>query len=155
MKVAAVTLAVLVGILAGFYGGIRVRRQNNPPGSAVVAAVPSGTVVQQARFSDCGGATALPAPAAGRGAASGTVTSVDALSLTLRDPRCNVDVKVTFGSDVLVRKTVPGQAADLQVNASVTVLGQRQSDGSIAAQSITIISAGVPFGGPRPSPSGG
>ncbi len=154
MKVAAAALAVLVGILAGFYGGIRVGRQNNPPGSTRVA-VPSGTGVQQARFSDCGGDPAVPGPAAGRGAAGGTVTRVDAFSLTLRDPRCNVDVKVTFGSDVLVRKTVPGLAADLQVNASVTVQGQRQSDGSIAAQSITIISADVPFRGTPPSPSGG
>jgi len=68
------------------------------------------------------------------------VTQLDAGRLTLHDPRCNVDVTVLLGNDVAVRKTVPGGSADLQANVQLTVVGERQPDGSIKAQTVTIVS---------------
>jgi hypothetical protein len=60
----------------------------------------------------------------------------------IHDARCNTDVKVTFDQSVIVRKTVVGQASDLQESETVTVTGTRQADGSIKANSINIVPAG-------------
>src|SRR5207302_1474082 len=69
-------------------------------------------------------------------------------SLTIHDSRCNTDVKVTFDPSVIVRKSVVGQASDLQETDTITVTGTRQADGSIKANSITIVPAGsAGFGG--------
>ena len=47
-----------------------------------------------------------------------------------------------------MRKSVIGQASDLQESETVTVTGTREADGSIKANSITIVPAGSGgFGG--------
>jgi hypothetical protein len=49
---------------------------------------------------------------------------------------------------VIVRKSVVGQASDLQESETITVTGTRQADGSIKANSISIVPAGsAGFGG--------
>jgi len=47
---------------------------------------------------------------------------------------------------VIIRKTTDGHVSDLQENQTVTVQGQRQADGSINANVITIVPAGQGFG---------
>ncbi len=59
---------------------------------------------------------------------------------------------MTFDQSVIVRKTVDGQASDLQENQSVAVQGQRQADGSIKANTITIAPPTV-TSGERPAPA--
>jgi predicted secreted protein len=86
--------------------------------------------------------------AAARRGATGTIANLTANSLTIHDTRCNTDVKVTFDQSVIVRKTVVGQASDLQESETITVTGTRQADGSIKANSINIVPAGSGgFGG--------
>src|SRR5207245_3442226 len=91
----------------------------------------------------CLGPGATPAPsasgAAARRGATGTVANLTSNSLTIHDTRCNTDVKVTFDQSVIVRKTVVGQASDLQESETITVTGTRQADGSIKANSINIV----------------
>jgi hypothetical protein len=101
----------------------------------------------------CPSPGATPAPsasgaAAARRGATGTVANLTTNSLTIHDTRCNTDVKITFDQSVIVRKSVVGQASDLQESDTVTVTGTRQADGSIKANSITIVPAGsAGFGG--------
>jgi hypothetical protein len=77
------------------------------------------------------------------------VTNLTNTSMTVHDARCNIDVKVTFDQSVIVRKTVVGAASDLQESQNVTVIGTREADGSVKANSITIVptGAGGGFGG--------
>jgi hypothetical protein len=59
-----------------------------------------------------------------------------------------------------VTKTVSGSTADLAQGATVTVTGQRGSDGTVTATAVTIVPAGTAFGGggrgalASPSPGG-
>jgi hypothetical protein len=86
--------------------------------------------------------------AAARRGATGTVANLTGNSFTIHDTRCNTDVKVSFDASVIVRKSVVGQASDLQESETITVTGTRQADGSIKANSINIVPAGsAGFGG--------
>ena len=89
-----------------------------------------------------GGQAPCPSPgtaaASGRGVASGTITAVGNGTLTIHDARCNLDVKVTYGSGATVTKTTQGSAGDLATGETVTVIGQRQADGSVSASMISI-----------------
>jgi hypothetical protein len=139
--------------LGGFYGGYKI----GGGGTANAAAAANATA-----GTNRGGATgfgggrltaACPSPGASpsaaasgavpRRGATGTVTNLTSNSLTVHDARCNVDVKVTFDQSVIVRKTVVGSSSDLQESQNVTIVGTRQADGSIKANSITIVPAGT------------
>ena len=154
IKLPIAALVVIVGLLGGFYGGYKVGGGGT---TASAATATSGT-----RGAGAGGgggrglAAACPSPgatpaasaAAARRGATGTVTNLTANSLTVHDTRCNTDVKITFDPSVIVRKTVVGQASDLQETQTITVTGTRQADGSIKANSISIVPAGsAGFGG--------
>ncbi|MDQ6877778.1 MAG: hypothetical protein M3082_08780, partial [Candidatus Dormibacteraeota bacterium] len=93
-------------------------------------------------------AAASASGAAPRRGATGTIANLTNNSLTIHDTRCNTDVKITFDPSVIVRKSVVGQASDLQESQTITVTGTRQTDGSIKANSINIVPAGsAGFGG--------
>jgi hypothetical protein len=156
VKVVIAGLAVLVGLLAGFYGGYNFGQAH--AASSTRSGITSLTQGQGsqgfagAAFAGCPSPGASPRPNAnpnGRGAATGTISLLTGDSFTVQNPRCNTSVKVTFApSSVIIRKTVDGQVSDLQNNQTVTVQGQRQPDGSIKATTITIVPAGVGgFGG--------
>jgi hypothetical protein len=83
------------------------------------------------------------------------VTNLTSSSLTVHDARCNTDVKVTFDPSVIVRKTALGQVSDLQEQETVTVIGTRQADGSVKANSIQIVPAGTGAGGFGGAANGG
>jgi hypothetical protein len=156
IKLPIAALVVIVGLLGGFYGGYKVG------GGGTAAAASSTTGTLRTAGSGFGGgrglAAACPSPgatpsaaasgAAARRGATGTVTNLTNNSLTVHDTRCNTDVKVTFDQSVIVRKTVVGQAGDIQETETITVTGTRQADGSIKANSISIVPAGSGgFGG--------
>ena len=152
IKLPIAALVVVVALLGGFYGGYKVGG-----GGTAAAASNSGTNGKTASgfnggrgFAACptAGAAASAAPSGAlRRGASGTVTNLTSNSLTVHDARCNTDVKVTFDQSVIVRKMVLGQASDLQENETVAVVGTRQADGSVKANSITIVPAGGAGGG--------
>ncbi|HLQ60663.1 MAG TPA: DUF5666 domain-containing protein [Candidatus Acidoferrales bacterium] len=161
MKSFAVVLVVVVAILGGFYAGYKFA-QAKPVAAAGTGADRTttgagGTAIGRGGACPTPGAT----PSGGRGGtlsgvAAGTVTSLTASSMTVHNAQCNTDVKVTFASNVAVRKTVTGSTADLQQNQTVTVAGRPQADGSILASSITIGAVGgQPGGRPGTPPPGG
>ena len=156
IKLPIAALVVVVGLLGGFYGGYKVGG-----GGTTANAAASTTGARTAGNGTGGGrgvAAACPSPgaspsasasgAAARRGASGTVANLTNNSLTVHDARCNTDVKITFDPSVIVRKSTVGQASDLQESQTVTVTGTREADGSIKANSITIVPAGSGgFGG--------
>jgi hypothetical protein len=148
IKLPVAALVIVVALLAGFYGGYKVGG-----GGVAAAASTAGTANRTANgagarggFAACPTTSATPAPsasgAAARRGATGTITNLTSNSLTVHDSRCNTDEKVSFEQSVIVRKMVIGQASDLQENETITVTGTRQPDGSIKANSITIVPAG-------------
>jgi hypothetical protein len=155
IKLPIAALIVIVGLLGGFYGGYKVGGGGT---TASAAASTTGTRTGTGLGGGRGLAAACPSPGAtpaaapsgnvARRATTGTVTNLTSSSLTVHDARCNTDVKVTFDQSVIVRKTVVGQASDLQETETITVTGTRQADGSIKANSISIVPAGsAGFGG--------
>jgi hypothetical protein len=155
IKLPIAALVVIVGLLGGFYGGYKV----GGGGTTANAAAATGATRTAANgFGGRGVAAACPSPGAtpaasasgnaARRGATGTIANLTANSLTIHDTRCNTDVKVTFDQSVIVRKSVVGQASDLQESETITVTGTRQADGSIKANSINIVPAGSGgFGG--------
>jgi len=155
IKLPIAALVVIVGLLGGFYGGYKVggggttaSAANSATGNRTAA---NGFGGGRGLAAACPSPGATPAPSASgaaRRGATGIVANLTANSFTIHDARCNIDVKVTFDQSVIVRKTVVGQASDLQETQTITVTGARQADGSIKANSITIVPAGAGgFGG--------
>ena len=158
MKSYVVALLLVVGVLAGFYGGYKVGQNNVSASTTAKTATRSGN---PAGFA--GGARGLgaacpspgaPSPSPGiQAVARGTVTNLTATSLTLSNTSC--DVKVVFGNTVQVSRTVAGNTSDLKDNITVTVIGTRQADGSIKATTVQIGTGSLGPAGPAPSPSAG
>ncbi|MDQ6713935.1 MAG: hypothetical protein M3Z28_12210 [Candidatus Dormibacteraeota bacterium] len=149
IKLPIAALVVIIGLLGGFYGGYKV----GGGGTTAAAAATTGARTAGNGLGGGRGTGACPSPAASasgvaRRGATGTIVNLTGNSLTIHDTRCNTDVKVTFDPSVIVRKTVVGQASDLQESETVTVTGTRQADGSVKANSINIVPAGSGgFGG--------
>ncbi len=142
MKPYVIALLVVVGVLAGFYGGYKLG-QNNVSASAAPAGQASRTGGFAGGFARGGSfAAACPSPGApspSPGAAAvarGTVSDLGSGSLTVSSTAC--EVKVTFGPSVQISKTIAGSTSDLQDNLTVTIVGTRQADGTIVARTIQI-----------------
>lgn len=71
----------------------------------------------------------------------GSVGSVTADTLTVKDQQGDVNVKL---SGAKVFKTVDGTSADLKAGETVTVIGQQQPDGSYNATNVEILASGQP-----------
>jgi len=151
IKLPIAALVVVVALLGGFYGGYKIGG-GGTASAANATATGAGRTAGNGFTGGRGLAAACPSPnaspsasasgAAARRGATGTVTNLTGSSLTVHDARCNIDVKVTFDQTVIVRKTVVGQASDLQESETITVTGTREADGSIKANSINIVPAG-------------
>lgn len=144
MKSYVVALLLVVGVLAGFYGGYRV-------GHTTVSASSAGLTQGTRTGSQAGGAgggrgfgaaAACPSPGAAspspgaQAVARGTITDLSSSSMTISNTQC--EVKVTFGNTVQVSKNVAGNTSDLRDSITVTIIGTRQADGSIKATTIQI-----------------
>ncbi|MHB8589883.1 MAG: hypothetical protein ACYDA0_13705 [Candidatus Dormibacteraceae bacterium] len=146
MKAYVIALMVLVGVLGGFYGGYKVG-QNNVSASSTTRAVRAGGL--GGGFTGgrgIGAAAACPSPGATptpgtQAFARGTITDLASTSLTVTNTNC--DVKITFGPTVTVSKTEIGSTSDFQDNQTVAIIGTRQADGTILAQTIQIGPAGA------------
>jgi hypothetical protein len=138
-----VALLVVVGLLAGFYGGYKVGQNNvsastsTPTGQASRSGN-GGTFTGGGRgFAAVCPSPGAPTPSPGTQAvARGTVTDLASNSMTVTNTSC--DIKVKFGPTVTVQKQVAGSTSDLLDNQTVTITGTRQADGSILAQTIQI-----------------
>jgi hypothetical protein len=160
VKSYVVALLVVVGILAGFYGGYKVGHANVSAGntSQSSASRSPGAFGGGGRG---GGANACPSPGApspspgSTAVARGAITDLTSSSFTITMTGC--DVKVVFGNTVQVFKTTAGSTSDLKDSITITVIGTRQADGSIKATTIQIGGAALvnPAGGPTASPKGG
>ncbi len=149
MKPYVVALLVVVAVLGGFYGGYKVGHttvtaSTNTPNQFVRPGAGAGPT------RGTGGAV-CPSPGATPSAgaqalARGTISNLTSSSLTVTNPNC--DVKVTLGANITISKTVAGSTADLKNDLTVTIIGTRQADGSILAQTIQIGSATVAAGPP-------
>lgn len=145
MKSYVIVLLLVVGIMAGFYGGFKVGQNNVSASTTTTAKNPARTGNAPGGFGGggqraFGGACpspAAPSPSAGSQAvARGTITNLSSSSMTIANTSC--DVKVTFGNTVQVSKTVAGNTSDLKDNITVTIIGTHQADGSILATTIQI-----------------
>ncbi|HEX2647129.1 MAG TPA: hypothetical protein VHO95_07865, partial [Candidatus Dormibacteraeota bacterium] len=114
MKSYVVALLVVVGVLAGFYGGFKVG-QNNV--SASTTNTPKATRTGGALSNGFGGngrglAAACPSPGAPSPApgstavARGTITNLSSSSFVISNTQC--DVTIEFGNTVQVSKNVAG-----------------------------------------------
>ncbi len=79
------------------------------------------------------------------GGVSGTVKSINGNSIQVSTAQ-NVTT-VTLSGSTTVMKTVAAAPTDLQVGQQITVRGQRDSSGNVAATSIQVLPAGANFGG--------
>lgn len=159
VKLPIAALIAAVTLLGGFYGGYKTG-QNTGSSSGTAFAQTGGNA---ARSGAGGIALACPSPGVSpspgaraiRRGTTGVISSLTATSFTVHDSRCNTDTRVTFDQSVIIRKTVDGQVLDLQETETVAVQGQRQSDGSVKANTITIVPANGGFGGLGSAGSGG
>ena len=155
MKSLALGLTVLVGALGGFYGGYHSGRDAGAKTVAVAtssgaAGSAAGTGASGSGGGAAGGAAATGGGAGGFGGGRGSIGTVTGLTSTgfVLHTAAGTDVKVVLGNGVTIRKTSDGTISDLQSNSNVTVTGQRNPEGELAATSITIIPAGtLPPGG--------
>jgi hypothetical protein len=152
VKVYVVALLVVVGVLAGFYGGFKVG-QNNVSASTNASKSASRNTGNFGGFGG-GGNRAInsvcPSPGAATTApgtqavARGTVADLTSSSMTISNTTC--DVKIVFSNTVQVSRNVAGNTSDLKDNITVTIIGTRQADGTIKATTIQIGSGGPPSG---------
>jgi hypothetical protein len=151
-------LVVLVGVLAGFYGGTKFGQLHSTASASTSAANAGTSASGQARTGASPGAgggngSGARTGAFGTPAAAGDIVAVGDGTITVHDRQSGKDVKINLGS-ARISKTVQGTAADLTQNQTVTVVGQKAADGTVNAQ---VISLGGGLGGgagrPRPSPS--
>lgn len=152
MKTYVIALLVVVGVMAGFYGGFKVG-QNNVSASAKTTGGTAGRVQGGGGFAGGGRnfgsacpSPGAPTPAPGTNAvARGSIADLSSNSMTITTQNC--DVKVDFGNTVQVSKTVSGSTSDLKDNLVVTIIGTRQADGSIKATTIQIGNSATIVGG--------
>lgn len=159
MKSYVVALAVLVGIMGGFYGGYKFGQSNvsanqttattrSGSGTGANGQFPGGRTIRGGSACPTPGATPSPGTTA---VVFGTITSLGSTSMTIHTTGC--DITVSLGTGVSITKQAIGSTSDLQDQLTVTVQGQRQADGSIKASAISI-NPGGPGGGLRGGPGG-
>jgi hypothetical protein len=137
-------LVVVVGVLAGFYGGAKFGSAHS-----TASAASTGTAASPSAGTRTGGGGngGFGAPAA-----AGQIVATADGSITVHDRTTGKDVKVTLGN-ARISKTVQGTAADLTQNQTVSVVGQAGSDGTVNAQVVSIGGGAGAGGRARPSPT--
>ena len=147
-----VTLALAACVIAagGFAAGALVEKGHGhgTQNAAGGGGFRSGSSGAGGRFGGNGGtgSTAGPGGGPGGGITFGTITSVNGGTIYLTDPQGGT-VKVTTDSSTHVTESKQGAVGDLKPGQSVTVRGQRGSNGDIAATTVTEGAPGGGFGG--------
>lgn len=83
----------------------------------------------------------------GRGGLAGTIEKIEGNTVTVNTPQG--PLQATIGADTTVQMFAEGTWDDLKTGLSVTVMGQREEDGTVTARSIVITPEGTDglFGG--------
>ena len=138
-KVIVPIILVLVGLGAGFFGGIQYRNyQINKARSSFVAGGASGASGSGAfqRFTRTGSGTGAGARTGG-GAVTGSILSVDGNSFTVKLADGSSKI-VLFSATTTYSNTVSAAQNDLKVGGNVMVMGSTNSDGSVTATNVQI-----------------
>jgi hypothetical protein len=146
-KVIVPIILVLVGLGAGFFGGIQYRNYqiNKTRGSFATGAIGA----QRFTGTRTGGANTR----IGGGAVSGNILSMDATSITVKLADGSSKI-VLLGGSTTYSNTVAAKETDLKVGSPVAVFGTPNSDGSVTATNIQINpQLGRAQGSPAPVPS--
>src|SRR5215216_4858565 len=148
MKMSFQAMVVIIavfglGIGAAFGVGSAYGRRSSPAATPTAAAATGGTGGQQAG----GAAAGASAGGAGGGApTTGVVESVDGDTATIRTAAGGT-VAVKLTPETRVQQIAGATASDLRAGMTVSVTGQPDTDGKVAARSIQIGGAGGPQGG--------
>lgn len=84
---------------------------------------------------------------AGRGGLSGTLEKVEGNTLTINTAQGTL--RATISTDTAIQVFAEGTLQDLTPGLQITVVGQREGDGTVAARSIIIGGEGASFLGGR------
>jgi hypothetical protein len=144
-KVIVILGAILLGAaLAGgsFYGGmVYQRNQSNAIRDSFLRSRGlEGAGPGSGNFPGPGQAGAPGGNFMGRGM-TGQVKSLEGNTLTLSTPQN--DLKVTLSADTSIQVTVAGATSDIQAGQQVMVTGERDADGNLTAEQITIMNNGT------------
>jgi hypothetical protein len=141
MIASAVLLAAAIAA-AGFWGGITYQTNKASQVQANFLNARGGAPTGGGQFPGADPANGGQAPTGTRGFGGGTmgeVKSIDGNVLTLSTAQ---DVTTVNLSDAtVIQKTGTGSTQDLQPGLRITVSGQKDSDGNIIAEQITILNA--------------
>ncbi|MET4582970.1 hypothetical protein ABIE21_002480 [Conyzicola nivalis] len=140
----ALALVAVLGV--GIFGGVLIGQNTASATSAGSAALGQG------RPDGAAGDAAGGAPAGMGGFTSGTVTAVDGDTVTL-ELSDGSTVTITTTDDTTVTTTHDSSVGDLTEGDSLTVIGEADDDGNVAATSITEGARG--FGGGTGGAGGG
>ena len=163
MRNLTIALGLLIFGLGGFYGGAKFEATKVPATAALTNAGANagsngaGATGGRGANAGTGGGNGTPTSAGGAGAGFGgggfvnrgtfgQVTAINGDTLTLQDAQGN-QIKVQLQPNTTVTKSVQGAKSDLSTGITVTVAGQRGSDGTVTANAITIVPAGSGPGG--------
>lgn len=150
-KVILPIILVLVGLGAGFMGGIYFRNYQISKARGNFAAGGTGAPGTFQRFTGTrtGGGVGAGARAGGGGAVTGSILSVDSKSITVKLADGSTKI-VLFGGSTTYSNTAAAQQTDLKVGSTVLVMGSANSDGSVTATNVQI---NPQFGRPQGSPA--
>ena len=139
-----VILIALVAVGAGgFYGGTAYAANAAQQASNVRAQFLDG------RGGVAGAGTGTTNGAGGAGFGGGVVGTIKSISGdTIQVSTAQNVTTVTLSGATTIQKSVTASTADLQVGQQITVRGQRDASGNVAATSIQLVPAGTTFGGP-------
>jgi len=145
-----VLLTAVFGLLVGgaFAGGIYYGRDTSSASSAQTAATPAASPGVNTLGAGGGGAFPGGAPT------TGVVESVNGDTLSVRT-QAGGTVAIKLQPETQVSQVAAASPADLRPGVTVSVQGQPDTDGKVAARSVQITGTGQPGGGqPGTRPAG-
>ena len=125
-------VAIVVGAVA-FFGGMQYQMRQRPTIGGEFTNRMGGPRGQGAS----GGTQGGPRVMTGMSPVSGEIISQDDTSITVKMPDGSSKI-VILSDQTTINKSSAGAKTDLKTGEQVTVLGTRNQDGSITAQSISI-----------------
>ncbi len=144
-------IGIIIALVAvgagGFYGGTAYAANTAQQASNVRAQFLNGR--GGAAGTGTGTGTGTGANTAGGGFGGGVAGTIKSISGdTLQVSTAQNVTTVTLSGATTIQKSVTATTSDLQVGQQITVRGQRDSSGNVAATSIQLVPAGTTFGGP-------
>jgi len=136
-KVIVPIILVLVGLGAGFFGGIQYRNYQINKARGSFAA--GGATGAQRFVGGTRGGTGTGTGARGGfgGAVTGSILSVDGNSFTVKLADGSSKI-VLFSASTTYSNTISAAQTDLKVGGNVMVMGSTNSDGSVTATNVQI-----------------